>query len=148
MSERVCEREKKNTKSFLLSESSCSILSEIFGSVTKQHSFHSQSSPWQQIFLDWEISGPDVFPCGPPSSGSGHLGLCGAQTRPPRVLLEASWPTACVYSFTPRDLKHECAKTVWTLWSGLTEPHCSDRSKQRQCSHWKPLRPLDSLASH
>lgn len=69
MSELVCE---KNTKSSLLSESSCSILSEIFGSETKQHSFHTHSSAWQQIFLDWEITGLE-------SSPHGHLGLCTAE---------------------------------------------------------------------
>lgn len=54
MSEHVCE---KKTKSALLSESSCSVLSEISGSETKQHSFHTELSPWQQIFLDWGKKG-------------------------------------------------------------------------------------------
>lgn len=61
MSEHVCE---KKTKSALLSESSCSVLSEISGSETKQHSFHTELSPWQQIFLDW-----------------GNKGLCNAEVR-------------------------------------------------------------------
>lgn len=49
MSEHVCE---KKTKSSRLSESSCSVLSEISGSEMKQHSFHTELSPWQQIFPD------------------------------------------------------------------------------------------------
>jgi len=42
MSEHVCE---KKTKSSGLSESSCSVLSEISGSEMKQHSFHTELSP-------------------------------------------------------------------------------------------------------
>lgn len=76
MSEHVCE---KKTKSALLSESSCSVLSEISGSETKQHSFHTELSPWQQIFLDW-----------------GNKGLCSMEVR--QCWLGSAWgcgPAPC-----------------------------------------------------
>lgn len=55
-------RKKPNA---LLSESSCSILSEIFGSETKQHSCHTQSS-----LLDQGITRLELSPCGHLGSGS------------------------------------------------------------------------------
>lgn len=96
---------RKKTKSTLLSESSCSVLSEISGSETKQHSFHTELSPWQQIFLDWgnkglcstevqqhwlcSAQGCGPTPCSAPREqlmgavrGSAYPGLRGRQHQP------------------------------------------------------------------
>lgn len=124
MSEHVCEKKKK--KRYLLSESSWSILSEIFGSGTKQHSFHMQSSPWQQIFLDQEITSLDLCPCGHLGLGSMYAGLWGRQTLSPVAWPEGFLPIACVYFLYPARFKTDiyCKKTTFTFWSKSTEFYC------------------------